>query len=115
MTKPIDLDRILELAEASRYEDPTSLSPIQERPYFVQVAMKSKRYDLLQELPDETITALAQELKEARQAVAFYADEINWWVSNRGYCESIITPDVELSKGGGKRARAFQEKWGLNE
>lgn len=114
MTKPIDLvvdlDRILELAKETH-----------ERPWYNRKTI---------ELDPTTITAMAEELKESREALKFYADVEKMYDTAHdsdgsviGYVRGVDPYDSLESDMGriegtrllhhGVRARKHMKKWGL--
>ncbi len=98
MTKPIDLDRILKLASEA-HETPDQ--------------QWSKITAFRNACDPTTITAMAEELKEARQALAFYADRGNWF-GHMFEERHISWEDTESPEHvGGELARKHMNKWGL--
>lgn len=68
----------------------------------------------------ETNKKLETQLVEANKVIDFYGDKGNYGICCNNYIDVLLAKDDEKMGNGsgwikGKRAREYQEKWGLNE
>jgi len=121
MTKPIDLDRILKLAERTPIKGPWDCTHIfsgeevlsgldKGIPRVIGKCGDQPTAIFIAVCDPTTITAMAQELKEAREVIDFYS---NGFVNYEcmGHREEVLLTQ-KLIFDGGKKAKQHQERWG---